>query len=186
VPELQRAAAENPEIDVMLRVLQFDSSARWQNPQPVRVDAFEWHDLEAGGETRMGEALLMIADGLSASKATGRQLPPVIVLVSDGYPSDDIDQALERFFALDLARAAMRIGIAIGGDADLEILERFINQKAIAPLRANNAPMLVQYMKWATTAPVKSVSSPTTDPNPLATMSRDSRTARQTDDDMVW
>ena len=29
------------------------------------------------------------------------------------------------------------------------------------PLRANNAAALVQHIKWATTAPVKAVSSPT-------------------------
>src|SRR5690606_38035740 len=113
---LRSAASDNPEIEVMIRVLQFDSTTRWHTPEAVPVDAFEWADLEAGGETRMGEALARIADVLSDQKTPGRQLPPVIVLVSDGFPSDDIDAALDAFFAAELPRAAIRIGIAIGGE----------------------------------------------------------------------
>lgn len=187
MPELRNAAADNPEIEVMIRVLQFDSTARWQTARAVRVDEFEWTDLEAGGETRMGEALALIANALSDQNMPGRQLPPVIVLVSDGYPSDDIDAALDAFFAAELPRAAVRIGIAIGGEADLEILQRFMNRPALEPLRANNAPMLVNHIKWATTAPVKAVSSPTTDPDPLRTISKDnpSRLADAASD-IVW
>ena len=187
LPELRSAASDNPEIEVMIRVLQFDSTTRWHTPEAVPVDAFEWADLEAGGETRMGEALARIADVLSDQKTPGRQLPPVIVLVSDGFPSDDIDAALDAFFAAELPRAAIRIGIAIGGEADLEVLQRFMNRPGLEPLRANNAPMLVNHIKWATTAPVKAVSSPTTDPDPLRSIAKDnpSRLA-DADSDIVW
>ncbi len=186
VPELKAAAADNPEIEVRVRVLQFDSAARWHQPAPVPVEAFEWVDLEAGGETRMGEALDRIAEALSPELLPGRQLPPVIVLVSDGYPSDDVDGALERFFQGELPRAALRIGIAIGSDADLETLERFIDHPSLQPLRANNAPALVEHIRWATTAPVRTVSSPTTDPDPLGTMRRGNTAIVSEGEDMVW
>lgn len=186
IPELKGAAAENPEIEVLVRVLQFDSAARWHIETPCRVDELEWSDLRAEGETHMGDALAMIAEALAPERMKGRQLPPVIVLVSDGYPSDDIEAGLQKFFERDLARAAVRLGIAIGADADIEILERFMDNPGLRPLKASNAPDLVQHMKWATTAPVKAVSSPTTAPNPLERLSAHPSTLTSADDDIVW
>ena len=101
---------------------------------------------------------------------TGRQLPPVIVLASDGLPTDDFEEALAEFFAAPFADSAVRVAIAIGTDADLDPLDRFIRHPTARPLRASNATELVNRIKWATTAPVKAVSSPTNGPDPLASM----------------
>ncbi len=47
----------------------------------------------------------------------------------------------------------MRLAIAIGQDADLDVLQRFIGMPAEerAPLRADNAEMLVENIRWAST-----------------------------------
>ena len=45
----------------------------------------------------------------------GRHLPPVVVLASDGYPSDDFEAGLDAFFKAEHAAAAIRLAIAIGG-----------------------------------------------------------------------
>ena len=117
---------------------------------------------------------------------TGRQLPPVIVLASDGYPSDDIDAGLKAFFAADHARAAVRIGIAIGSDADPEILERLIDHPSMKPLRANNAAALVQHIKWATTAPVKAVSSPTNASDLITPLAREADLRPVATSEIIW
>ncbi len=54
----------------------------------------------------------------------------------------------------------MRIAIAIGGDAHLDILQKFIGNPEIKPLQANNSESLVKYIKWASTVVLKSASSP--------------------------
>ena len=41
---------------------------------------------------------------------------------------------------------AVRIAIGIGGDADYAMLEKIIGHSEIAPLRANNAETLTQYI----------------------------------------
>ena len=54
----------------------------------------------------------------------------------------------------------MRIAIAIGEDADLDVLQKFIGHPEIKPLQANNSEALVNYIKWVSTAVLKSASSP--------------------------
>src|ERR1700693_2030823 len=60
IPAMQEAAGENPETDVMVRILCFSTGAHW-HLGPVPVDSFEWRDLSADGEKRMGHALALIA-----------------------------------------------------------------------------------------------------------------------------
>jgi uncharacterized protein YegL len=117
---------------------------------------------------------------------TGRQLPPVIVLASDGYPTDDYEGGLEALFAAEHAESAIRIAIAIGSEADLEILERFIRHPTMKPLRANNAADLVEQIKWATTAPVKAASSPTNNPDPIAPLAREADLAPSANSEIIW
>jgi uncharacterized protein YegL len=172
LPELRKVAEENPEIDVRLRVLRFSTEAEWHVADPIPVAEARWSDLAAEGETSMGAAFRLIGQALSAEAMPGRQLPPVVVLASDGYPTDDFEDGLKAFFAADHAAAATRLAIAIGGEADLEVLERFIRHPSLKPLRANNASDLVRHIKWATTAPVKTASSPTNAPDPLAQLAQ--------------
>jgi uncharacterized protein YegL len=186
IPELRHVAADNPEVDVRLRVLRFASKAEWHIAEPVPVDEIRWVDLTADGETHMGDALRMIAQTLAPEAMTGRQLPPVIVLASDGYPTDDYEGGLEALFAADHAESAIRIAIAIGSEADLEILERFIRHPTMKPLRANNAADLVEQIKWATTAPVKAASSPTNNPDPIAPLAREADLAPSANSEIIW
>lgn len=172
LPELRKVAEENPEIDVRLRVLRFSTEAEWHVADSVSVAEARWTDLSAGGETSMGAAFRLIGEALAAGAMPGRQLPPVVVLASDGYPTDDYEEGLNAFFAAPHAQAAIRLAIAIGGEADLEVLERFIRHPSLKPLRANNASDLVRHIKWATTAPVKTASSPTNAPDPLAQLAQ--------------
>lgn len=188
IPELRTVAADNPEVEVLVRVLRFDTVARWHVEAPCPVDELEWEDLTAGGETAMGAALDLISEALQPDKLPGRQLPPVVVLASDGYPTDDIDRALDSFFAVEAAVAATRIAIAIGSNTDLDTLERFMSsgEQQLKPLRANNAPDLVRSIKWATTAPVKATSSPTNAPDSQLELARQSAQLDSPDSSVVW
>lgn len=167
LPELRAVAADNPEVAVRIRVMRFSSQAEWMG-EASDVDELRLSDMAADGETHMGAALELLAAALTKEALPGRQLPPVILLASDGLPTDDVEAGLRCFLAAELASGSVRLGIAIGSDADIDILERFIGNSAVAPLRANNASALVEHIRWATTAPVRAASSPTNAPDPLA------------------
>jgi len=186
LPELREVAAENPEIDVRLRVLRFATGAHWHIEEPIPVEDAEWEDLVADGETDMGEALRELGKALSDKAMPGRQLPPVIVMASDGYPTDDYQAGLAEFLKSNNARCATRLGICIGSDADAAILQEFIGNEQLKPLRASNASELVQHIKWATTAPVKATSSPSNDPDPLAPLAREADLQQTPESDIIW
>jgi len=160
LPHMQDAASENPNAEVMVRAMKFSSGASWHVASPVPVEQFRWDDLEANGVTDMGKALQLVAEQLDTEKMPPRALPPVLVLISDGHPTDDVSAGLRELMAQPWGTKAVRIAIAIGDDAEKSVLQRFIGHPELEPLQANNAESLVTYIKWVSTAVLKSASSP--------------------------
>jgi uncharacterized protein YegL len=160
IPHMQDVADENPNTQVLVRALKFSNGAQWHISQPTPIADFKWTDLTTSGLTDMGKALMMIAKQLKIPPMTDRALPPVLVLISDGQPTDDFEAGLAALMDLPWGKKAVRIAIAVGEDADQETLQQFIGHTEIKPLQANNAEQLVKYIKWVSTAILKSTSSP--------------------------
>lgn len=160
VPAMQQSADENPNASVLVRALRFGDGARWHVATPTPVGSFLWTDVDSSGVTDMGAALGTVAEQLRVPPMTDRALPPVLVLVSDGQPTDDFQAGLAKLMAEPWGRKAVRIAIAIGADADMGVLESFMGNPAMKPLRAESAAALVQYIRWASTAVLKAASAP--------------------------
>ena len=92
---MKEVAAKNCEAKLLLRVITFSNGAQWHISQPVRVEDFKWEDLSADGATDMGKAFLMLADQLKMPPMPERALQPVLVLISDGQPTDDYGSGLK-------------------------------------------------------------------------------------------
>jgi uncharacterized protein YegL len=160
IPSMRQVANENPNANVLVRAIKFSDGAQWHVAQAVPVANFNWIDLTADGVTDMGKALRMVADQLKIPPMADRALPPVLVLMSDGQPTDDFASGLNALNNEPWGKRAVRVAIAIGQDADNSVLQRFIGNPEIKPLQANNAETLVNYIKWASTAVLKSASAP--------------------------
>jgi uncharacterized protein YegL len=137
---------------------------RWTIPEAVPVDELEWVDLGASGYTDMGAALAAVAEELRVPPMEPRALPPVLVLVSDGRPTDDFDAGLAALDAQPWGRKAVRIAIAIGGDADVAALARFMDNRELRPLHAGNAAQLAALIRWVSTAATRAATAPATEP----------------------
>jgi uncharacterized protein YegL len=131
---------------------------------PTPVEQFRWANLTADGVTDMGAALKLVASQLKMPPMDERALPPVLVLVSDGQPTDDFTTGLKVLLDEPWGRRAVRIAIAIGKDAmeaeSQNVLQRFIGNTEIKPLNAANSQDLVRYIKWASTAVLKAAVQP--------------------------
>lgn len=151
IPEMVDAAKNNPNAQLMVRTLKFSTGASWVTSNPVNIEDFAWNDLDAGGVTDLGKAFDLLAAQLTIPPMTDRALPPVIVLLSDGQPTDDYKKSLDKLLHLPWGRKAVRIAISIGQDADDELLTEFTGNRELV-LQANNPEALVKMIKWASTA----------------------------------
>ncbi|GAP94460.1 protein kinase domain-containing protein [Leptolyngbya sp. NIES-2104] len=160
IPHMKAAADDNPNAQVLLRAIRFSSGAEWIIPEPTPIESFRWNPLTAKGDTDLAAALHQVAEQLKAPPMNTRALPPVLVLISDGQPTDDYIAGLNALFDQFWGRKAIRVAIAIGRDADYEVLQQFIGHSNLKPLRANNPEALVRQIKWASTAVLKAASAP--------------------------
>jgi uncharacterized protein YegL len=186
IPDMRKEADNNPNAKVMVRAIKFSDGAAWHVPTATAIDAFNWTDLQAGGVTSMGMALELVAGELKQFPSDTKRLPPVLVLLTDGQPTDDFKKGLDELMNSPWGKKAVRIAIAIGKDADLTVLEQFTGNKELV-LEAKNPQLLIQFIKWASTV-VQSVSAPRAGSSDTSVVSVDINTIPVVadDDDDIW
>jgi uncharacterized protein YegL len=185
IPHLREVAGDNPYSELLVRCVAFSTGARWHLETPTSVETLGWTDLQAGGFTDLGAALELVGGELQVPPMPERAFPPAMVLVSDGQPTDDYEGALERLLVQPWGVRAIRLAVAIGRDADMEVLDRFIAREDVRPLTANNPEQLVAMIRWASTIASRIASEPMIHrsdelavPIPIA--------RRRDDDDLIW
>jgi uncharacterized protein YegL len=159
-----QAARGNPAASLELRSLTFSTGAQWHHPSPVAVEEFSWTDVSAHGVTDMGAAFRLLSEKLQTPPMPDRALPPVLALVSDGQPTDDWRTGLRMLDDTPWGKRAVRVAIAIGDDADLEMLKQFLGNPELEPFTTKNAKELAKAIRWASTVAVRA-----------ATIARDGR-----------
>lgn len=157
---MKRVSDDNPNAQIRVRAIQFATGARWHIEEPQTLDEIEWEDLKASGLTDMGAAFDLLSEALDVKNMAERALPPVLVLISDGVPTDDYEPSLTKFLKLPWGTKSVKLSIAIGRAANEKVLKAFINTESIDVLKAENAAQLVEYIKWASTVVVNAASSP--------------------------
>lgn len=159
LPHLAETSQGNPHADVLLRAIAFSTGARWHVEEPADPAELVWRDLEPGGYTDLGAAIDLLATALTVPPMDARALPPAVVLVSDGMPTDDFTASMDALLALPWGRRAVRMAVAIGQDASYETLTAFIADPAIEPVTAANPEQLVMALRWATVHVAREASS---------------------------
>jgi uncharacterized protein YegL len=105
-------------------------------------------------------------------------LPPQIVLISDGKPTDDWKGGLQALLNVPWGRRAVRQAIAIGQDADQETLRKFVDNPEKPVLRVDNAEQLVRYFRYVSTS--VTATPPGKEPSAAPTVTP------AADDDSMW
>jgi len=150
IPHMQREAENNFQANLLISALKFSTGAQWFIP-PTNVNNFKWIDVDAMGHTDLGQALRLLSEMLHIPPMTNRGLPPVLVLLSDGQPTDKYEDGLNKLLSEPWGKKAIRIAIAIGEDANMKVLEKFIGNDERKPLLARNPETLSNYIRWVST-----------------------------------
>jgi uncharacterized protein YegL len=158
IPQLQAAARDNPNVDVLVRAIVFSNGARWHLEQPTPVADLRWEDAVAGGHTDMGTAFRLAAEALKVPPMPERAVSPVLVLVTDGHHTDDFDGGLAALMAERWGREAVRLAVAIGRDVNMTALQAYIGDDELRPVTANNPEALMQKIRWVSRSGVESAS----------------------------
>jgi uncharacterized protein YegL len=119
----------NADAQIKVAALEFSSGASWMYDQLIEAESFQWQDLTAAGLTSFGAACDELNQKLSKShgwmsEPTGTRAP-AIILLSDGEPTDEYGHALEKLKGNQWFKVACKVAIAIGDDADRNVLADF-------------------------------------------------------------
>ena len=144
LPDIKQISEENADALIKIAVLEFASGTEWITPTPQDVDAFRWQDLEAGGVADMGQACLELEKKLHRSTFLQNEAGnyvPIIILISGGSPTDDFKGGLEVLKQNKWFEVSTKIALAIGEDADVNVLAEFTGNKETVVPTMNKAVM---------------------------------------------
>lgn len=143
VPELKDISETNADAQIKVATLSFSTGAHWIENEPVAAENFRWTYLDASGVTDLGEACLQLNEKLSRkafmSDAAG-SFAPAIFLMSDGAPTDNYRHGLDKLKQNNWFKKAIKVALAIGNDANLDVLEEFTgNMEAVITVHTPQA-----------------------------------------------
>lgn len=128
LPMLEDISSTNPDAEIKIAALEFSSGCNWLYSEPKLASEFVWQDVQASGLTSLGGACEELNSKLSRSgymMAASGSYAPAIILLSDGGPTDNFQAGLSKLKTNSWFKAAIKVAIAIGDDADISVLEQF-------------------------------------------------------------
>ena len=128
--------------------------------------------LDAFVRTPMGHAFELATEVLEDKEIiTSRDYRPVLILLSDGIPTDSWQAGLERLTNSERGQKASRFAMAIGAEANIDVLEAFNNDLEAPVFKGNDARDIHRFFRAVTMSVTARSQSRT--PNELAPINFD-------------
>jgi len=144
------ASEEKMEIEILVSVITFGAEVNLEIPF-TKASNIVWKDLSVNGATPMGTALKMSKEMIEDKETTpSRAYRPTIILVSDGEPNDDWEFPLDDFINNGRSSKCDRMAMAIGADANTNVLERFTQGSSHELFHAEDAEKLHEFFNYVT------------------------------------
>ena len=177
------AASKEKIIDIA--IITFGESVELHTPYTSVVD-FKSRGLNpflASGMTPLGTALRMAKDMIEDKETTPSNIyRPAVVLVSDGVPTDEWRGPLDNFKNNGRSSKCQRFAVAIGNDADNQILKSFAEDNENFFIAENVSDIVDKFKQISMSVSVKAPSSVN---NNISTngLAFDNSSANKDDDD---
>ncbi|WKG04642.1 VWA domain-containing protein [Mycolicibacterium sp. HK-90] len=157
IEELTEVDAGHGYITLSIITFGGDSAKRVTNDVPVAD--IEYAPLKARGRTPLGSALRIARELIE--EFPSRSFLPTVALVSDGIPTDPSwEPELDQLLASKRGQKASRFALAIGADADRELLARFSNGAVHEASEATEIRKFLQFVTMTITQATRSVFAP--------------------------
>jgi uncharacterized protein YegL len=130
-----------------LSVITFDNGARQVVPL-TELANFQMPNIQAQGQTTMGEALKLLAQCVDreVQKTTAEvkgDWKPIVFIMTDGTPTDDLQNGLQAFKS---RRFGMIIACAAGANANVDSLRQIT--ESIVSLDTADSSTISAFFKW--------------------------------------
>lgn len=130
-----------------LSIITFDNQAKQIVPL-VELPSFQMPSLSVTGTTAMGDALRLVAERIDAEvQMTTNEVKgdwkPLIFLMTDGSPTDDIQKGIDR---LRQSKTGLIIACAAGHAADTEKLKQIT--EVVVQLDTADSNTIKAFFKW--------------------------------------
>lgn len=134
-----------------LSVIAFNSEARQLTPL-TELMSFQVPDIQASGTTALGGALSLLADCIEREVVKGNaetkgDWKPVIFLLSDGSPTDNLQSGIE---ALKRVKTGTFVACAAGSAADSNTLKQIT--ETVVSLDTADATSIKSFFKWVSSS----------------------------------
>lgn len=134
---------------ITLTLISFGGDAARIIERNVPVGSITFTPLKAGGRTPMGQAFTLARELIvNRDEISSRSYRPTIALVSDGKPIPELTNELESLVNSDRGSKSSRFALAVGADADREMLARFASNGAVH--EASEASEIRNFLQWVT------------------------------------
>lgn len=150
LPMIGEISDENPDAEINVAALEFSTGTHWLYDEPKEAKDFIWQKVEADGLTSLGEACEELNKKLSRhggfmSSPSGC-FAPAIILLSDGGPTDNFETGMRTLQGNSWFKNAIKVAIAIGDDADKDVLKQFTSS-AEAVITVHNIDALKRMIR---------------------------------------
>jgi len=150
VSTFKQESARQAEIQVGLITFGGDN-AEMHTPLVKALDIESMDPLSATGRTPMGHAFELATKLLEDKELiTSRDYRPVVILLSDGIPTDSWKSGLESLCNSERGQKASRFAMAIGAEANIDVLEAFNNDLEAPVFKAHEARDIHRFFRAVT------------------------------------
>lgn len=150
MPIISEISDENSDAEIKIAVLDFSSEVKWLYDEPKIVSNFQWRNVNADGLTSFGDACLKLESKLHREsgfmQSASGSYAPTIILMTDGEPTDNYQVGLEKLKKNNWFKSAIKFAIAIGDDANKDVLVEFTGNRETV-LTVHNIEALKKIIK---------------------------------------
>lgn len=136
--------------EIRLAVFSFGGETAKQEAPLSHPSQIELNDFSAYGRTPMGNGFRMVKELIDdKERIPSRSYKPTIVLMTDGVPTDNWEEPMNSLIQDGRSAKAFRIGMAIGTDADRNMLGKFVSNPEYL-VEGENARDIHQFFRFVT------------------------------------
>lgn len=136
---------------IQVGLITFGGTAKTHLPLAPADTIKDFPAMLAAGGTPMGAAFELARQVLEDKDTIpSRAYRPVLILLSDGLPTDNWESAFDALTRSERAKKATRLAMAIGSDADEKMLTKFANDVEAPLFRGHNARDIHRFFRAVT------------------------------------